>query len=341
MTQIKKKVAVVGATGYTAHELIRLLLRHPYAELAAVTSESETGTLLTDYYPDLVQVPQLAFQSVNELRTRPLDLVFLCTPHGESQKLAPVFLERGIRVIDLSGDYRLRSAKDYTFWYKMPHWNPENLTRAVYGLPEFNRARIASARLVANPGCYPTGALLGLLPLVQTGLFKSNKIIVDAKSGVSGAGKKPTARTHFVEANENISAYSVGHAHRHIGEIEGTLREIGQKDFSVVFTPQLVPLNRGILETIYVEAAGPAQAILDAFQKKYADEPFVKIWAKGLPDIHATVGTNVCHIGVHFEETTSTLILVTAFDNLLKGASGQAVQNMNILFGLEETEGLL
>ncbi len=341
MNPPKKKIAVVGGTGYTAHELIRLLLRHPHVELAAVTSESETGTKLAQYYPDLVQASTLAFESVKELAGRELDLVFLCTPHGESQKLAPIFLEQGIRVVDLSGDYRLDSAEAYAFWYKMPHSNPENLSRAVYGLPEFNRSQITSARLVANPGCYPTGALLSLLPLARAGILKSSKIIVDAKSGVSGAGKKPTARTHFVEANENISPYNVGHTHRHIGEIEGTLRRATQKDFSVIFTPQLVPLNRGILETIYVDAIGPVQAALDVLQEAYANEPFVKIWLQGLPDIHAAAGTNACHIGVHFEEMTGTLILVAAFDNLLKGASGQAVQNMNILFGWKETEGLL
>ncbi len=337
----KKNIAVVGGTGYTAHELIRLLLRHPHVELVAVTSESQTGTELGCFFPDLVQPPALTFQSLKDLDRQEIDLVFLCTPHGESQKIAPHFLERGIRVVDLSGDYRLHSAESYAFWYKQAHTDGVNLPHAVYGLPEWNRAHIASARLVANPGCYPTGALLALLPLAHAGVLQSPKIIVDAKSGVSGAGKKPTERTHFVEANENISAYNVGHVHRHIGEMEQTLQEMTQSSFSVVFTPQLVPLNRGILETIYVDASVSPQAVFDSLQTAYAGAPFVTIWEEELPHLHAAVGTNVCHIGFQVEKTTGTLILVTAFDNLLKGASGQAVQNMNILFGLNETEGLL
>ncbi len=340
MTTPQKSVAVVGATGYTAHELIRLLLRHPKVALTAVTSETETGRRLSVYYPDLVEPQGLVFQSLTSTRSQDFDLVFLCTPHGESQKIAPVFLKRGIRVIDLSGDYRVPDSETYAFWYQQPQTDLENLKQAVYGLPEWNRKQIADARLVANPGCYPTGALLSLLPLVRAGFISGTKIIIDAKSGVSGAGKKPTARTHFVEVNENLSAYAVGHSHRHIGEMEHVLRSAGQNDYTVLFTPQLIPLTRGILETIYLETKHSREEILSALQTTYRGEPFVRVWDRGLPDIHAATGTNLCHIGLAYDEKSHTAILVTAFDNLLKGASGQAVQNMNLLFGWDETEGL-
>ena len=341
MNENRKQIAVVGGTGYTAHELIRLLTGHPKVNLAAVTSESEAGKSLAEYYPDLVPAPELIFQRLSEIETGRLDLAFLCTPHGRSQKIAPLFLKNNVRVIDLSGDYRLRTPDQYRFWYRHPHSDPEHLAQAVYGLPEFNREKIARARLVANPGCYPTGALLALLPLAKAGILAGNRIIIDAKSGVSGAGKTPTHRTHFVEINENISPYSAGHQHRHIGELEQELEAHSDRSFSVLFTPQLVPLSRGILETIYVETDRSAEEVLGVLQDTYAEEPFIKIWRGGLPDIRSAASGNVCHIGALAERSLRTLILVAAFDNLIKGASGEAVQNMNLLFGWDETLGLL
>ena len=341
MNENKKRIAVIGATGYTAHELIRLLASHPQVSLVAVTSESEAGKSLAEYYPDLVSAPELVFQHLSQIDPGGLDLVFLCTPHGESQRIAPLFLENSVRVIDLSGDYRLRTEESYRRWYGQPHSDPEHLNQAAYGLPEMNRDVIPRARLVANPGCYPTGALLALLPLSRAGILAGNRIIIDAKSGVSGAGKKPTPRTHFVEVNENISVYNAGHRHRHIGELEQELEAHTGRCHSVVFTPQLVPINRGILETIYVETDRSTEEVLEILQAAYAEEPFVRIWPGGLPDIHSAAGSNMCHIGAHSESALRTLILAVAFDNLIKGASGQAVQNMNLLFGWDETLGLL
>ncbi len=339
---IRINVGIVGGTGYTAHELLKILLRHPDADVAFVTSESETGNPVADYFPDLPANFSLNFEQPNAALFKSADVVFLCTPHGESQKWVPKILSAGAKVIDLSGDYRLRTSDSYKNWYKMPHRDSLHLGTAVYGLSEIYREQIREARLVANPGCYPTGALLSLIPLVKSGAIQPEKIFIDAKSGVSGAGKKLSQLAHFVEANENLTPYNAGHTHRHIGEIEQELRAVSDRNIPVVFVPQLVPLNRGILETIYIDrpAVKNQQQILEILKDFYRKEPFVRILNDKLPAIKMAANTNFCFIGAVYNPETDVLIVVNSFDNLLKGASGQAVQNMNILFGLDETVAL-
>ena len=340
MTKIR--TGIVGGTGYTAHELLKLLPHHPNAEVSFVTSESETGTHIAEYFPDLPPDFSLNFESIDSQNFDSVDVVFLCTPHGESQKWAPKILACGTKVIDLSGDYRLRSPEAYEHWYHLPQQDTGNLKKAVYGLPEIYRNQIAKADLVANPGCYPTGALLSLIPLAKTGVIQSEKIFIDAKSGVSGAGKKLSQLTHFVEANENLTPYNAGHTHRHIGEIEQELQAASCESISVVFVPQLVPLNRGILETIYIDrpAVKDQGKILEILNDFYKGEPFVRILKNKLPAIRMAAETNFCFIGAVYDRETDVLVVVNSFDNLLKGASGQAVQNMNILFGIDETVAL-
>ena len=339
---IKIHVGIVGGTGYTAHELLKILLRHPEADVAFVTSESETGNSVSDYFPDLPANFSLNFEQPNPALFKSADVVFLCTPHGESQKWAPGILASGTKVIDLSGDYRLRSAEAYESWYHLPHQDTQNLQKAAYGLPEIYRAQIAKADLVANPGCYPTGALLSLVPLIKARAIRPEKIFIDAKSGVSGAGKKLSQLAHFVEANENLTPYNAGHTHRHIGEIEQELQTVSDRNIAVVFVPQLVPLNRGILETIYIDhpKLKNQDEILGILKDFYRNEPFIRILDDKLPSIRMAAGTNYCFIGAVYDRETDVLIVVNSFDNLLKGASGQAVQNMNILFGLDETVAL-
>ncbi|NOY79356.1 MAG: N-acetyl-gamma-glutamyl-phosphate reductase [Calditrichaeota bacterium] len=340
MTKIH--VGIVGGTGYTAHELLKLLLRHPNVDVAFITSESETGTRVSDYFPDLPAHFSQDFVPPDAALFPSADVVFLCTPHGESQKWAPGILASGAKVVDLSGDYRLRSPEVYEDWYHLPHQDARNLKEAVYGLSEIYREQIAGADLVANPGCYPTGALLSLIPLIKAGAIQPDKIFIDAKSGVSGAGKKLSQPTHFVEANENLTPYNAGHTHRHIGEIEQELQAAGHRSIPVVFVPQLVPLTRGILETIYIDrpAVKDQKNILQILREFYHGEPFVRILEDRLPAIRMAAGTNLCFIGAVYDRETDVLIVVNSFDNLLKGASGQAVQNMNILFNLDETTGL-
>jgi len=339
----KLQVGIVGGTGYTAHELLKILLRHPDVNVAFITSESKTGTSVADYFPDLPPDNFLNFKEIDSQNFDSVDVVFLCTPHGESQKIVPQILGAGTKVIDLSGDYRLRTPDSYKNWYKMPHADSPHLGNAVYGLPEIYREQIRQAALVANPGCYPTGALLSLIPLAKSGAIRPEKIFIDAKSGVSGAGKKLTQLAHFVEANENLTPYNAGHTHRHIGEIEQELQTAFNRNIPVVFVPQLVPLNRGILETIYIDrpAVKNQQQILEILKDFYRKEPFVRILDDKLPAIQMAAGTNFCFIGAVYDRETDVLIVVNSFDNLLKGASGKAVQNMNILFKLNETTALI
>jgi N-acetyl-gamma-glutamyl-phosphate reductase len=268
-------------------------------------------------------------------------VVFLATPADVSMQLAPVMLEAGARIVDLSGAFRLRTPERYTAWYREPHTQPELLAEAAYGLPEFCRERIPGARLVANPGCYPTAANLAIRPLIDAGVVdRSVGIICDAKSGVSGAGRKPTLKTSFCEVTENFSAYSVLR-HRHVPEV---LQISGIEESEFSFTAQLLPLDRGILETIYFRATGPRTAddILDVYEKRYANEHFVRLYAAGsLPDLRGVARTNFCDIGVTFDSQTGRGVVIAAIDNLVKGAAGQAIQNMNLMLGFDETEGLL
>lgn len=332
-------VGVVGATGYTGLELVRLLKRHPQVRVAWLTSESSAGARLSDVAP----VPDDdLLVSWEDVRLTGEEIVFCCLPHGASMETVRQAREAGCRVIDLSADFRLSDPETYQKWYGVSHRAPELLREAVYGLTEVYRDQVRGARLVANPGCYPTSVILALYPLACAGLLPEH-IIVDSKSGVSGAGRKPKLHTHFVEANENLSPYSVGYAHRHIAEMEQVLTETGGKPLRVTFAPHLLPVNRGILSTIYLtlpENVSPA-ALWDLYRQTYEKEPFVRLLPLGqVATLRHSQYTNLCVIGLT-PVRDREWIITSSIDNLLKGASGQAVQNMNVMCGWEETLGLL
>ncbi|MEA3337117.1 MAG: N-acetyl-gamma-glutamyl-phosphate reductase [Chloroflexota bacterium] len=342
------RAGVIGATGYTGIELVKLLRGHPEVELAWLTSESYAGRTLSQVYPCSWHDPLLPLARAPLTKA---DLVFVCLPHAASMKAVATVRKAGVKAIDLSADFRLRDPMAYEHWYATPHTEKDLLAEAVYGLPELYRDKIAGSELVANPGCYPTSVILALWPLAQLG-WLSGQVIVDSKSGVSGAGRKPKLMTSFVEANENLSPYSIGYAHRHIAEMEqelsfgGGMSQVlstasGKPRF--IFSPHLVPVSRGILSTIYLtlpEGVGEADLFF-AFGVAYETEPFVQV----LPGIEPatmkhSAGSNRCVIGLTPVPGTRTLIITSSIDNLLKGAAGQALQNMNVVFGLDETLGL-
>ncbi|MBZ5582760.1 MAG: N-acetyl-gamma-glutamyl-phosphate reductase [Acidobacteriia bacterium] len=334
---MKHRVGIVGYRGYSGAELVRILARHPHAEpLLMEHREDAAGSPVFRN----VKPPRRLACDRQAVRSEQLAVVFLATPAEVSMELAPAMLDAGARVVDLSGAFRLGTPENYTAWYKEPHTQPELLAEAAYGLPEFCRDRIPGARLVANPGCYPTAANLALRPLIEAGVVdRSAGIVCDAKSGVSGAGRKPSLKTSFCEVTENFTAYSIL-KHRHVPEV---LRISGLEEGEFSFTAQLLPLDRGILETIYFRARGVAHIdeLLAVYEKRYAGEPFVRLFNPGhMPDLHAVARTNFCDIGAALDPKTGRAIVVCAIDNLVKGAAGQAVQNMNLMLGLPETEGL-
>ena len=322
-----KSVAVIGASGYTGRELLRLLAHHPHLEPRLVMT-ARPGVDPED--PDV--------QRLDTTRLGEVDGVFLCTPHGTATPLVEAALDAGTRVVDLSADFRLRCPDVYADTYNQKHTAPELLTEAVYGLTEHARDAVADARLVANPGCYPTSILLPVLPLAQEGLLhEESPIIADSKSGVSGAGKKPGERTHFGNVHENFLAYGIG-SHRHGPEIA---QELGEPAGArLVFTPHLLPVFRGILSTIYVRPQDgvDARRVRSCLRERYGDEPFVKVRDHGTPELRDVQRTNECHIAVH--DSGPLVVITSAIDNLVKGASGQALQNMNLMLGMDETEGL-
>jgi N-acetyl-gamma-glutamyl-phosphate reductase len=329
---------IVGHRGYSGAELIRILERHPEASPVLLEHRDDAGAR-----PRIrgAKAPHVVPCTADAVRAEGLAVVFLATPPEVSMELAPAMLSAGAKVVDLSGAFRLRTPERYAAWYKEPHTEPVLLAEAAYGLPEYCRERIRSARLVANPGCYPTAANLAIRPLIEAGVIdRKSGIVCDAKSGVSGAGRKPSLKTSFCEVTENFSAYSILQ-HRHVPEVLLT-SSLEEGEFS--FTAQLLPLDRGILETIYFRAPGieGAEQLLSIYEKRYAGEPFVRLYhAGGVPDLHAVAHTNFCDIGVTFDPATGRGVVVSAIDNLVKGAAGQAVQNMNLILGLPETEGLL
>lgn len=332
------KAGIVGFRGYSGAELIQILTHHGHATVFLMEHRADAGDRPTPRNtPGPARIPATA----EGAREAGIDVVFLATPPEVSMELAPGFLEAGARVIDLSGAFRLRTVDNYTRWYKEPHTQPELLASAVYGLPELNRAPIASARLISNPGCYPTAASLAIAPLVEAGVIDRNAgIVCDAKSGVSGAGRKPSLKTSYCEVTENFSAYSILE-HRHVAEV---LLNTGIEEAEFSFTAQLIPAHRGILETIYFRAAGLSSAadLVALYEKRYAGEPFVRIYDPGkAPDLLSVARTNFCDIGVTLHAATGRAVVVAAIDNLGKGAAGQAVQNMNLAFGFPETQGLL
>lgn len=350
-------VGIFGATGYTGVELVGLLSRHSKARIAFAHSESNAGARLSDVLPCPYDIPLI---KADDVPLSDVDVVFSCLPHGASAELCKRALDADRRVVDLSADFRLRDAATYAEWYKHPHPYPELLGEAVYGLPEIYRRDIADARLVGNPGCYPTSILLGLLPLLELGALAEPIVIADSKSGVSGAGRKPSPATHFVEVNENLAPYNIGHVHRHVPEIEQELNAAWREDASrithdtntaqtddllrVIFSPHLLPISRGMLSMLYVkltpQAAG--QDWHGIFVRRYEGEPFVRVLPKGqTATIAHAAHTNYAVISVHpVAGMPDRLQIASCIDNLVKGASGQAVQNMNIMFGVDECEGL-
>lgn len=340
------KVAILGGSGYTGNELLRLLLSHPHVRVTAVTSERSSGLSVPDVFLNFRNT-ELKFESLDlDSLIQKADLFFLCLPHKASQE-AVAFLHRaGKKVIDLSADFRLRNAKIYTQWYGTPHSFKPLLKKAVYGLPEIYRERIKNASIVANPGCYPTSAILGLAPIAGERFINADSIIIDSKSGTSGAGRNPSQPFMFCEVNESVRAYGVT-THRHTPEIEQELSCLSGKTNKVIFTPHLMPMDRGILSTIYVRLARnvPLSVIQKHYRDFYRHEPFVRVLKNGVyPSTKAVRGSNFCDMSVFLDKRAAhgrTLIVISAIDNLLKGASGQAVQNMNIMYGFSETAGLL
>jgi N-acetyl-gamma-glutamyl-phosphate reductase len=336
------RVGIYGATGYVGYELVKLLENHPQAEIAFASSRSSAGKRLSDLYPSPYDHPYDGILVAPEQATlENVDVVYTCLPHGQSMGAVQQAWEAGVRAIDLSADYRLRDVDLYEQWYKVEHVAPELLGEAVYGLVEVYREQIAGARLVASPGCYPTSALLALYPLAVGGHLSDGRIIIDSKSGVSGAGRKLSLATHFVEVNEKLRPYSIGRAHRHTSELDQELAAWGGTGLSVVFSPHLLPVSRGILSTIYVtlETGWTVERLVELYSGMYADDPFVHVLPAGqLASLAHVVRTNRCAIS--FAPAGDDFIIVSAIDNLVKGASGQAVQSMNVMYGLEETMGL-
>ncbi len=336
------KVGIVGATGYTGVELLRLLAQHPQVQVAAVTSRGEAGMALADYFPSLRGIyPDLYFQTPDQADLAACDVVFFATPNGVAMQEAPALLAAGVKVVDLSADYRIQDIATWQQWYGMTHASPEWVPRAVYGLSELNRSTIAQAQLVANPGCYPTCVSLPLVPLLQQGCLKSGApLIADCKSGVSGAGRKASVGTLFAEAGDNFKAYGVG-GHRHLPEIRQTINTLqnGVAD-GLVFVPHLTPLIRGMHATIYLHTvAGVNPHALLA--EHYHNSPFVDILPAGsTPETRSVRGANTCRISVQQAPQSEVWIILSVIDNLVKGAAGQAVQNMNIMFGIDESAGL-
>ncbi len=331
------KAGVIGATGYTGLELIRLLVHHPQVNLRFATSKSRAGEHLPAVFPSAPDVPLIDPEKAS---LKDSHVVFLCLPHAESANVAVQALEAGVRVIDLSADFRLRDVDVYQKWYGVEHPAPELLEEAVYGLTEVTRTALPDARLVANPGCYPTSVLLALKPLLDENAVHST-IIIDSKSGVSGAGRKPKLTTHFVEVDGNLSPYNVGRAHRHLPEMEQAVAWWTDDTPSLIFAPHLVPAPRGLLSTIYVhlDSSWNEKKVRQLYDRTYQNEAFIHVLSQGETATYAHVNyTNRCAIGLTLTE--GVLILTSAIDNLIKGASGQAVQNMNAMFDIDETAGL-
>ncbi len=342
MAAQKLKIGIVGGTGYTGVELLRLLAIHPNASIAAVTSRGEAGMPVAEMFPSLRGLVDVAFSDPAQTDLTLCDVVFFATPHGVAMSQAKALLAAGVKVIDLAADFRLQDTAVFEKWYKMPHGCPDVLKEAVYGIPELYRDNIKSAKVIGNPGCYPTTVLLGLAPLLEQSLVDfSAPIISDSKSGVSGAGRKAEIATLFAEASDNMKAYGVA-GHRHHPEIHAQLKQLSGNELQFIFVPHLIPMIRGMLSTIYVKLSAKAQGLdLQAlYEKRYQHERFVDVLPTGsLPETRSVRGSNCLRIALHPQANGYLTLLVTQ-DNLVKGAAGQAVQNMNIMFGLNEHAGL-
>lgn len=333
------KVGVVGGTGYTGAELLRLLAQHPLVELVAVTSRAESGAAVADMFPSLRGRIGLKFSDPASSSLTTCDVVFFATPNGVAMNQARALLDAGVCIIDLAADFRIKNVSLWEKWYGMPHSCPELVAEAVYGLPEVNRDKIRAARLVANPGCYPTATQLGFLPLVEAGCVDAAHLIADAKSGVSGAGRKAEISLLFSEAADNFKAYGVP-GHRHLPEIRQGLELAGGCEIGLTFVPHLTPMIRGIHATLYARISRE-EDFQSLFERRYAGEPFVDVLPPGShPETRSVRAANICRIAVHRPQGGDTLVVLSVIDNLVKGAAGQAVQNMNLMFGIDECAGL-
>ncbi len=333
-------VSIIGGTGYTGSELLRILSNHPEVEIKYITSRKMDGVKITKLHPNLKGIKNLDNMVFENISPEDIDsdFVFCATPHGASMKIVPELYEKGMKIIDLSGDYRFEDLNIYEKWYNLKHTGKLD---AVYGLPELHRENIKKAKLVANPGCFPTGSILALAPLVKEDLIE-DRIIIDSKTGVSGAGVNPSETTHFPNVNENINPYKLT-THRHSPEIEKELEKLTNRNIKLSFTPHLAPITRGILTTThsFLKENVDRNHIIDIYEKFYKNEPFVRIFYEGVPTLTGVRGSNFCDIGGFEIDRHGRLVVVSAIDNLVKGASGQAVHNMNLMAGFDETEALL
>lgn len=335
-----KQVGIVGGTGYTGVELLRILALHPGVELRVITSRSEAGTPVADMFPSLRQRVDLLFSEPDVEQLAECDVVFYATPHGVAMAGAGELLERGVRVIDLGADFRIKDVALWQQWYGMEHTRADLVEQAVYGLPELNREQIREARLVACPGCYPTAVQLGYLPLLENDRVDTASLIADCKSAVSGAGRAAKVGTLLCEVSESMKAYGVD-GHRHLPEIRQGLSAVAGKEVGLTFVPHLTPMVRGIHATLYAKLKGDAAQIQELYEQRYAQEPFVDVMPAGShPETRSVKGSNQCRITWHRPQGGDTLVVLSVIDNLVKGASGQAVQNMNIMLGLDEQDGL-
>ena len=333
------KVGIVGGTGYTGVELMRLLALHPQAKVEVITSRSQAGSAVAELFPNLRGMIDLNFSEPSVNSYRDCDLVFFATPNTTAMSQAVELLEAGVRIIDLAADFRIKHVPTWEQCYGATHACPELVDEAVYGLPELNREAIRGASLVANPGCYPTSVILALMPLLANGLIDPGSIIADCKSGTSGAGRNASIGTAFCEVTESVKAYAVS-GHRHLPEIRAILQTIDAAA-DLVFTPHLMPMIRGIHATVYADARGSADQVQNQFEDYYRDEPFVDVMPAGShPETRSVRGANICRLAVHFLEAAQKYVVLSVEDNLVKGAAGQAIQNMNLMFGVDETAGL-
>ena len=336
------QVGIIGATGYGGLELLRLLYNHSEIENIHLFSSSEEGVVFSNKYTHLKKIIDQPLQKIEPEALQKLDVIFTSTPSGVSSKLVPEILSENVKIIDLSGDFRIKNTEDYEKWYKLSPAPQKFIEQSVYGLTEWNQKEIQTANLIANPGCYPTAVLLSLLPLLYDQLIDSENLIIDAKSGISGAGNKPNANNHFCETNDNTSIYKVNN-HQHIPEIEQAMSMFAHTDHAITFSTHLVPMNRGIMATSYanLQKGVTRNDLLNSLYDKYEKHPFVRILEDASKVSTAQVrGTNYCDIHINIDERTGRATIISVIDNLVKGAAGQAMQNMNVMFGLEETSGL-
>lgn len=337
------RMGIIGTTGYTGMELYRLVSCHPEIEISFATSEQYSGQYLSEVFPRVDPHRDTILRSLDDIGEEQADVVCFCTPDGIAMDRVRGFLDRGVRVVDVSSDFRFDDPDVYEEWYNRPHATPELLDSAVYGIPELNREKIRTAFLVGNPGCYPTGVILGLAPLLEARALDAGQIIIDAKSGVSGAGRGLKLRNLYVEVNDSITPYNIGHTHRHVGELEQELAKFSSAQPYVIFSPHLTPMSRGILATTYVHLVNGItnESLVEIYDKRYDREPFIRFSRSRYPETRFVTWTNYCDLRIDRVDGSDIAIITSAIDNLVKGAAGQALQNVNVMYGWDETTGLL